>query len=938
MGVARSTKSYIGEDAKRYVELGGAIVETDSGLAQRVIESLPKLSSDQVEAVLSKSRFNRVIAGAGAGKTETLTRRIAYLLLVGKLEPKSIVAFTFTERAAQSMKSRIYQRIAEISGPSATTNLGEMYVGTIHAYAKRILEDYFGFGNYNVLDDNQEVAFLMRHGWSLGVQEYGGLYTECCENFIRTVNMVWGEMLETDILEKNVPKFCKKLKHYEQLLAAHKQLTFGRMIYQAVLELRRAPDELEHVKHLVVDEYQDINKAQAELISFVGRNGSIFIVGDPRQSIYQWRGSDERFFDVFSNTFPKTKTVTIRENRRSGKRIVLNANKFADSFEKTHYEKMAPNREEEGFIGIASHETPKDEARWIADQIERLVMKERLVGLSDIGILTRSVSTSAGPMIDELKDRRIPYIVGGKVGLFKREEAQAVGRIFSWFSEEGFWVEDRWRWNQRISGDALLSTALDRWNVAQQLGCPSDAEEKLRKLKEDLKSTKSPYVNFTQIYHEVLRTLGFERLDNNVPNDAAIMANLGRFNNLLTDYETANRIGGRTPHWNRDLKGLCWFMNTYALQAYEEQPSDEIRGMDAVQIMTVHQAKGLEWPIVFLFATVNRRFPPSMLGRQQDWCDVPRDLFDAERYEGSIEDERRLFYVAITRARDALVISHFKRLTQSVKRSVFLGDIDESAATNLDNTREIPRFTVNRNQVQEEMQTFSAGEITTYNICPYMYLLQNIWGYQPGLDQAIGFGDSLHYCLRRASEIIKNENQDPIGAVARSVEDGFHVPFVGGVVFDYFKNSARNVLIEFARKYSEDLKRIEEVEYRLEYPVHDATIMGKVDVILRDKEEMEVRDYKTSQEARTKEEASVQVRLYAAGLKSLGRPVTVGSIAYLEEQSVEEVDISDHLLMSSKKLAENAVEGIAHGRFVPMPGPSCSRCDQKPICRWKTDS
>lgn len=148
----------------------------ESERVSKIIDGPPPLSVDQREAVLSKSRYNRVIAGAGAGKTETLTRRVVYLLSVEEVEPSSIVAFTFTEKAAQSMKSRIYMRVGEICGQSATTNLGEMYVGTIHAYAKRVLEDFFGFGNYNALDDNQEVAFLLRHGWALGVRNYGRYY------------------------------------------------------------------------------------------------------------------------------------------------------------------------------------------------------------------------------------------------------------------------------------------------------------------------------------------------------------------------------------------------------------------------------------------------------------------------------------------------------------------------------------------------------------------------------------------------------------------------------------------------------------------------------------------------------------------------------------------------------------------------------------------
>jgi DNA helicase-2/ATP-dependent DNA helicase PcrA len=905
-----------------------------SELIKAILTRPVELSEDQKRAVLSGSRHTRIIAGAGAGKTETLTRRIAYLLLVDRVSPSSIVAFTFTEKAAQSMKSRIYRRVEEISGTDAIAKLGQMYIGTIHAYAKRVLEDHFRFGNYGVLDENQETAFIMRHGWSLGIQEFGKNYAESCRNFLRTVNMVFGEMLDEEELQKRTPRFYKTLKHYIEILEENKQLTFGRMIHQAVVNLRKNARALSHVRHLIVDEYQDINQAQAELIGLIGKSASIFVVGDPRQSIYQWRGSDEKFFHMFAEAFPKTEKITIRENRRSTKKIVRNANKYTDSFEQVHYEKMDPTRKEEGFIGIAEHDRPEDEARWIADQIEELVVRKKAIRFSDVGVLTRSVRTSASPLIEEFRTRGIPYVVGGKVGLFKRDEAQAVGRLFSWFYEAGFWVEDPWNWSERTTEDELLNTALEYWNRVLENEPRDDVEEKLRQIKKSLTSDKSPYDNFTKIFYDVLTALGFQRLDNGNLTDATVMANLGRFSTLLTDYETANRIGGKTPRWDRDLKGLCWFLNTYAVQAYEEQPSDDIRGIEAVQIMTIHQAKGLEWPLVFLFATTNHRFPPRRVGMEQSWCGVPRNMFDVQRYEGDIEDERRLFYVAITRARDALVFSYFRHLTRNVERSVFIEDIDGSVVTNL-KVGNVPALAIHPCSESEEIQTFSTGELIAYNICPYMYLLRNIWGYQPGLVQAIGFGKALHYCLRRTGELVKNEDLKPLTAVAAAVDDGFHVPFVGGVVFQYFKNSAKNILVEFAKKYEDDLKRIEEVEYRLEYPVHNATIMGKVDVIMRAGGENEVRDYKTSDLARTTEEVSVQVRLYTIGLRDLGILVASGSIAYLEELRVKKVDITEASLDDSKEIAKKAIEGIVKGQFKPNPGEACGRCDHGLICRWK---
>ena len=144
--------------------------------------------------------------------------------------------------------------------------------------------------------------------------------------------MVWDELLDESELHKGTPNFLDHLKRYEALLKKHRLLTFGRLIYEGVQNLKQAPNTLSYISHLIVDEYQDINHAQSELIRYISVNSSLFVVGDPRQSIYQWRGSDEKYFHDFSSVFLGVNEISIPENRRSGKTIVSNANTFASSF------------------------------------------------------------------------------------------------------------------------------------------------------------------------------------------------------------------------------------------------------------------------------------------------------------------------------------------------------------------------------------------------------------------------------------------------------------------------------------------------------------------------------------------------------------------------------------------------------------------------------
>jgi len=913
-------------------------------ILNEIINKPKPLSDNQKEAVISKKRYMRVIAGAGTGKTETLTRRIIYLLLFQDLEPKEIVAFTFTEKSAQSMKSRIYQRIKELRGEEACAKLGEMYVGTIHGYCLQILEDHFGYGDYDVLDENQEMAFVLREGWGLGLGQGGG-YAKNCKKFIKSVNVVYDELIDRKELDKKAPDFSRHLKRYESELDEHRLLTFGRMIALAVRKIKSNPEKLNHIKYLLVDEYQDINRAQEELIRIIGKHASVFIVGDPRQSIYQWRGSDERWFEDFPKHFKGVGTVILRENRRSINQIVGVANTFADTFEQAHYEHITPIRKETGHAIKVEFEQPDDEAEWIISQIERYVNSGKCK-YNDCAILLRSVKTSAGPFIDILRSRNIPYIVGGKVGLFRRDEVQAMGRLFSWLWDDGFWVKDPWNWRDQTRGEDLLDSGLNFWSKATGIEISDKVREGILDWKN--KVLNSEYKNFIRIFHDLLVLLGYKNLDPEDKLHAAIMANLGRFSSLLADYESSIRLGGNKPDWANAVKGLCWYMNTYATGAYEEQPSEDIRGIDAVQIMTIHQAKGLEWPIVFI-PCLKGNYPPRFPSKravdankkgpqQKDWF-IPINLFDARRYSGGIEEERRIFYVAITRARDILCMSYFKKDGKgNCEPSIFLKSI-ENKLDIMFSKNHLPDLKISESPLEDEIQTFSTGEILTYLKCPYFYRLRELWNYKPGLVEPLGYGKSLHYCLRYASDLI-NGGMKPQNAIEKAVDEKFHVPYADGKVKENMKKKAKEVLSKFVDMHEKDMGKIEEVEARLEFPVQKATITGKVDVILKDKNAMEVRDYKTSEEVTTYEQAALQVQLYTLGLQMIGKPITQASIAYLEKENpkeqIKDVRVDGQDLENAKSIAEKCIESIIKGQFEATPENGyCEHCDQKEICKWR---
>ncbi|MDG6251026.1 ATP-dependent helicase, partial [Methanocalculus sp.] len=772
-----------------------------SQITAQILNEPKPLSDDQRHAVLCDRSHIRIIAGAGAGKTETLTRRIVYLLLEEQVDPTSIVAFTFTEKAAQSMKSRIYERVNHLGGEEICARLGEMYVGTIHGYCYRLLEEYFGYGDWGVLDEKQEMAYLMRVGWALGLGRTG-YYATNCEDFLNTQNVYYGEMIpEQSLRKKKDTVFLEKIRQYEASLDRHKRLTFNRMVQLAVENLQQCPEVADHVQHLIVDEYQDINRAQEELIRLIGHGGYIFIVGDPRQTIYQWRGSDERCFEEFASKYPETATINITENRRSTVAVIESANGFSDSFEEQHYNHMDPVRHEQGGAYLVEADSDMAEVEWIADRIQGLVDREKC-NYSDIALLFRSVTTSAPVFIDEFRRRDIPFVVGGKVGLFRRPEILGIGQLFAWLWEDGFWQQDRWSSHTRIRGEELLSEAVVNWNQGvPDLVLEDDDIRNIRRWKESV--LNGTYENFTQVFSELLVLLGYQRLDPDNVRHAVIMANLGRINTLLTDYETAIMLGGRrNRNWESDLKGLCWYMNTYASSKYEEQTGDDIGGVDAVQLVTVHQSKGLEWPLVFVPCMVKQRFPSSMTGRGRTWLISP-DLFDVAKYEGDLENERKLMYVALTRAMDVAVVSYFTSMNGRRKgRSAFIDDIESLSYVEPLSQREVlPDHESATGGAVDELRTFTAGEIVDYGKCGHFYRLRHLWGYQPGLSDYLGYGRTLHFCLREAADLMKNEELSPMVSVATAVDRHFHMPFVTEGRMVKIKQAAKNHLMRFAETY-----------------------------------------------------------------------------------------------------------------------------------------
>ena len=343
--------------------------------------------------------------------------------------------------------------------------------------------------------------------------------------------------------------------------------------------------------------------------------------------------------------------------------------------------------------------------------------------------------------------------------------------------------------------------------------------------------------------------------------------------------------------------------------------------------------------VVFIPALVYRRFPSSHVGERRRWL-ISRELFPADRYDLKKDDERRLFYVAVTRAKSTLVLSCFRRINKSVRMSEFLEEILSKHPTTIEAISANGKIKIDKSFIratEEEISTFDAGEIVDYTKCPYFFRLRHVWNYDAPINEELGYGNALHYCLRRAVELHKERGYNPFSAIMESVTKGFYLPYAPPQKAQNMREGAKKMLLNYVAKNIDDIESVAEVEYRLEFPRKNSTIAGKVDVIIERDGEVEVREYKTSTKVTTPEQVAFQVRLYALGLRALGFNVKKGSAVYLSEGKLDKIGVEEKDLQIAKYNAEKIIENINKQKYNATPGEFCDICDFKNICRWRKE-
>lgn len=924
------------------------------------------LTDEQYETVVDESRHILCLACAGSGKSRTLAYKIAFLLSKGEA-PESIVAFTFTEKAAESIKRRVAEALRKFSLPE--NYIGAMFIGTLDSFCQKLLGNIdANYRQFDILDQNGLFLFVLSRFYQLGLRHQGGVWSF---NTIKDLTAAWqtinNENLSLDDVAHYNPDLHGKLINMSDRLLHDGYMDFSYAIRLAVNELKKIKSRensyIEKYKFLLVDEYQDINPIQEEFIkTFAGFLDMLLVVGDDDQAIYGWRGANVQNILTFKDRYKDASEHKLLVNFRSTKAIVNTANRFVQStlsFERLP--KLIEYHSDGNVQDLRNlwFEHRDEEAAWIARRIQSLLgttyieynpdgTEKRRRGLtySDFAILLRAIRNSNGEnrdvqFVEALRALDIPVKTSGEGGIFDRPYASCILAIMELLRDNGTDRTDA----ESIFSDQVLPNFPN-----------ADKAKYLRVLQHWHHEIHAPIESGRRkVYpQKFLHDISDALMLRSIVGDETALRDLGLFSKILLDVEQTYVSIDSAFRWREMLD----FLRNIAASTYELEAIDYLATDNAVNVSTIHKVKGLEFPVVFIADLVNQRFP----GRRSEYRGlVPRDLMTNAiargAYGNRIEDEARLFYTAMTRAERLLYLSgstFHPGLVNRKRRSEFVVNLtDTTLRTDFafddlaDKMEQIPRV-----DVIDFPTDYSS--VKTYLTCPFAYKLSTVFGYNAAVPELFGFGKTSHTILERLHQRFR-DRAPTAEEVAAVVETTFllkHVfpsndPINRPGSYERAKSLVQKVLTEYSRKYASDFHQLRQDEARFEISVKDALITGAIDLLLKEDPQRgimtaDVIDFKSMETpddmaAYDWRDMSVQVQLYSKAAKEvIGENVETGYIHTLKDNRRTAIPVDNTSVENAIGVIEWAVRGILDGDF-PMRAcrKSCGSCDFRAMCAQK---
>ena len=700
----------------------------------------------------------------------------------------------------------------------------------------------------------------------------------------------------------------------------------------------------ERVKCVIVDEYQDVNPIQERLIRHLHDMGAgLCVVGDDDQTIYQWRGSAVDNIVTFAKRYPDVRQIRLQENFRSSQGVVDTARAFVEKIDDRLAKAMVAGSGQAyqvGDIVALSFESPSEEARYIANTLRSLHGvrfkdrgESRGLAWSDMAVLLRSVRNN-GPIIAEaLAEAGIPFVVSGIANLFEAPEAEAARLLFHYISGQPI---GRGETRREPPTKAAVRKAWRASNLGTRPPNLTAAVKFADHIRERVGEENAEIPSIQAVFLKFLELIRLREEEVADSRGESALFNLGRFSEVITDWETIHFA----DHTWSSFEGFAAFLYYDGGDTYSEGAQNTAyMTPDAVQIATVHQAKGREWPVVFLPALLRNRFP-SPARSSGIWQLLPRKAFgNPDRYDGSEDDERRLFYVGITRSMKFLhmtwaPVSHNQLYR---RKSIFWDEIIESKYvkrrkqdySKRSRTSPSPRASV------ADVE-FSFSDLKYMFECPYQFKLRVLYGFNAPIQRPIGYGKSLHDAL--AEVHYRAMEGEPIGvaAVPDLVARHLRTPYAFGTLKETLKNAAERDIRNYIEANADRFDDIEFWEQNVEVNLGDGVrIKGRIDLVRRtDTQEVTIVDLKSNEGSQEEQVTEHQLHTYALGYEELtGRDADYVEIYELREGRGKPRPVDEDFMEDVRKRTRKAAKALRSLRLKPTPSkPKCGKCDLSSLC------